>query len=79
LERQQFSYFLNVLQLVHAPSHIESRSKPEPDICFQNKVAFELTEICPLEVAHANIKFRRIWYLGGSIKVLHNPEKLIGL
>lgn len=71
LERKQFSYFLNVLQLVHVPSDIESRSKPEPDICFQNRIVFELTEICPSEVAHTNSKLLKA---GGGVKIVYPTE-----
>jgi hypothetical protein len=56
LERRQFGFFLNMISAGHAPSDIESREVPEPDICFQNRIAFELTEICPPEVAHTNAK-----------------------
>ena len=56
LERRQFGCFLNMISAGHAPSDIKSREVPEPDICFQNRIAFELTEICSPEVAHTNAK-----------------------
>jgi hypothetical protein len=71
LERRQFSHFLEMMAVDHIMLDIESRNNPEPDICFQNRIAFELTEICPPEVAHANAKLIKA---GGGVKAVYPSD-----
>ncbi len=67
LERRQFGYFLNQIPCEHKCEEIESRCKPEPDILFRKSIAFELTEICPPEVAHLNSILPKV----GGVKLVY--------
>ena len=55
-EREIFRIFLKSVGCPHDDALIESRSPPEPDICYRGRteiVAFELVEICDSDLTKA--------------------------